>query len=104
MTRQFQFITVPGPTERISPQSKKLAHSHVLRQRHAKERRSRTKAYQDNIRVRQGPDCNTEQSGNLFQSRMLGYSKDPFSAVIRPLTSQEYVLLDYCTYRVTLLR
>ncbi|KAM0227106.1 hypothetical protein ACHAP5_012245 [Fusarium lateritium] len=95
MTSQFQFITVPDPTAGISPQSRKLVYSHVLRQRHAKERLSRTKAYQDKPRVRQDPDEATGQSDNLFQSRMLGYCKDPFSALIRPLTTQEYFLLDY---------
>ncbi|KIL88231.1 hypothetical protein FAVG1_08310 [Fusarium avenaceum] len=95
MTHRFQFIPVPDPTERISPQSRKLAHSHALRQRHAKERRSRTKAYQDKIQVRQSPKWDTEQPHNVFQSRMLSYYKDPFSALIRPLTSQEYFLLNH---------
>jgi hypothetical protein len=97
MTRHFQFIAVPDPTERISPHSKRLAHSHVLRQRHRDERRSRTKAYQDRLQVRQSPSKAAEQSDSPFQSRMISYCKDPFSALIRPLSSQEYHLLDYCT-------
>ncbi|KAI1070692.1 hypothetical protein LB507_006647 [Fusarium sp. FIESC RH6] len=95
MTRHFQFITVPDPTERISPQLRKLAHSHVLRQRHANARHSRIKSYQGKLRVRQSPPGDAVQTNNAFQSRMISYCMDPFSALIRPLTSQEYHLLDY---------
>lgn len=104
MTRHFQFITVPDPTERISPQSRKLAHSHVVRQRHANARYSRIKSYQGKLRVRQSPPGDAVQTNNAFQSRMISYCMDPFSALIRPLTSQEYRLLDYCTYGIGSLR
>ena len=100
MTRHFQFITVPDPTERISPRSRKLAHSHVLRQRHANARRSRIKSYQDKLGVRQSPPGDAVQTNNAFQSRMISYCMDPFSSLIRQLTSQEYRLLDYCTYGI----
>ncbi|KAF5667110.1 hypothetical protein FHETE_5813 [Fusarium heterosporum] len=94
MACRFQFINIPHPTGQISPQSRKLAHSHVLRQRHAKQRQSRTEAYQ-RVRIQKKPGSAVGQLEDQFQSRMLDHCKDPFSALSRPLTPQEYFLLDY---------
>lgn len=102
MPRKFQFIAVSDPTEPISSESRKLTNSHVIRQRHAKERRLRTQSYQRAL-----PRVQEEQDAMLSRwhvskslTGVLDYSRDPFSALPKPLSSQDYFLLHHCTLDV----
>lgn len=101
MARQFQFVTVSNPTEPASSESRKSAHSHVMRQTHAKKRRLRTQKYQNDSVVR-----GKKQDLTIFisvlsspMSQVFTNSKDPFSSLARPLTSEEYFLLNHCMYK-----
>lgn len=100
MARQFQFVTVSNPTEPASSESRKLNHSHVMRQAHAKKRRLQTQRYQNESII-----CGTKQDLTIFKSvlssplsHVFTNSKDPFSSLARPLTSEEYFLLDHCMF------
>ncbi|KAF4957607.1 hypothetical protein FSARC_11246 [Fusarium sarcochroum] len=102
MPRQFQFVAVSNPVGPVSSESRKLRHSHAIRQKHAKERRLRTHNYQRNLMHVQAEKTSTPVptgNSNSF-SRMLDYSKDPFSAMAGSLSSQEYFLLHYYVHVV----
>lgn len=98
MARQFQFVSASKPTEHVSSESRKLNHSHVMRHVHAKKRRLRTQRHQDElINARMEQDLTTSEmilSSPSIQS--FANSKDPFSSLARPLSSEEYFLLDHC--------
>lgn len=107
MSRPIQYLFVANksdPTQPSSPDSRKSTHSHVMRQAHARKRRLQTQKYQK--------ESNNGSSGlnhdvaflketvvlsNPF-SDSINYTigKDPFSSLARPLTSDEYFLLDHC--------
>ncbi|KAI3316642.1 hypothetical protein HD806DRAFT_517021 [Xylariaceae sp. AK1471] len=97
MARQFQFVSVLKPTEHVSSESRKLNHSHVMLHVHAKKRRLRTQRHQNeliNVRVEQDlTTSETALSSPLIQR--FANSKDPFSSLARPLSSEEYFLLDH---------
>lgn len=98
MARQFQFVSASEPTAHISSESRKLNHSHVMRHVHAKKRRLRTQRFQDgliNVGMKQDlTTSETELSSPLIQR--FANSKDPFSSLARPLSSEEFFLLDHC--------
>lgn len=100
MPRQFAFVTVSNPTEPASSEYRRLTHSHAMRQVHAKKRRLRTQRYQGEM-----VDANTREGEKLGvlelqvsspPELMPANSKDPFSSLARPLSSEEYFLLNHC--------
>ncbi|KAL6411820.1 hypothetical protein AUP68_04199 [Ilyonectria robusta] len=94
MPLQLQFVAVSNPTGPVPSESRKLCHSHATRQTHAKERRLRVQRYQKEVtqfRLEGNHDLNT--LGPL--GRTHNHGNDPFAAIARPLSSQEYFLLDY---------
>lgn len=102
MPCQFAFVTVSNPTEPVSSEYRRLAHSHAMRQVHAKKRRLRTQRYQGEI-----VDANTREGEKLKvlelqvsspPGLMPANSKDPFSSLARPLSSEEYFLLNHCRF------
>ncbi|KPM41006.1 hypothetical protein AK830_g5537 [Neonectria ditissima] len=97
MPRQFQFVTVSNPTGPVPSESRKLAHSHATRQAHAKERRLRTQRYQMQVmQVRAGKNMEILEPDSLNPLlRMPNHGGDPFSTLVRPLSSQENFLLDH---------
>lgn len=99
MPRQFQFVAVSNPTGPVPSESRKLSHSHATRNAHARERRLRMERYQRETRLSTLKQNSTvvEIPSPLVQ--MPGHGKDPFAALARSLSSQEYFLLDHCTSR-----
>ncbi|CAH0035307.1 unnamed protein product [Clonostachys rhizophaga] len=97
MARQFQFVSASTPTERVASKSRKSNHSHVMRHVHARKRRLRTQRYQDQLtNADMEVDRTTSQIG--FSSPSIprfATSGDPFSSLARPLSSEEYFLLDH---------
>ncbi|KAF5974843.1 hypothetical protein FCOIX_8034 [Fusarium coicis] len=86
MPRDFQFVTVSKPSEPIPQNLRSLTHSHVVRQRHAKERRLRMQKHQEDM---------ARNAERTSLSRVLGYSCDPFAALPKQLLSHETFLLDH---------
>ncbi len=98
MARQFQFVSASKPTEHVSSESRKLNHSHVMRHVHAKKRRLRTQRYQDEL-INVGVEQDLTTSETVLSSPLIqrfANSQDPFSSLARPLSSEEYFLLDHC--------
>ena len=98
MARQFQFVSASKPTEHVSSESRKLNHSHVMRHVHATKRSLRTQRYQDEL-INVGMEQDLTTSETVLSSPLIqrfANSKDPFSSLARPLSSEEYFLLDHC--------
>ncbi|CAG9996122.1 unnamed protein product [Clonostachys byssicola] len=97
MARRFQFVSASTPTERVSSESRKSNHSHVMRHVHARKRRLRTQRYRDElINAGINVDQTTSQIGlSSPPIPRFATSGDPFSSSARPLSSEEYFLLDY---------
>ena len=98
MARRFQFVSASKPTEHVSSESRKLNHSHVMRHVHAKKRRLRTQRYQDEL-INVGMEQDLMTSETVLSSppvQRFADSRDPFSSLARPLSSEEYFLLDHC--------
>ncbi|CAI6081942.1 unnamed protein product [Clonostachys chloroleuca] len=97
MARRFQFVSASTPTERVSSQSRKSNHSHVMRHVHARKRRLRTQRYQDKL-INAGMEMNQTTLQIGLPSPPIprfASSGDPFSSFARPLSSEEYFLLDH---------
>ena len=102
MPRNFEFVTVSKPTEPASSEIRRLAHSHAIRQVHAKKRRLRTQRYQgelDHATPLSLEKLKVPELQVLSPLRLMpGNSKDPFSSLARPLSSEEYFLLNHCRF------
>ncbi|VUC30673.1 unnamed protein product [Clonostachys rosea] len=97
MSQQFQFVRASKPTGRTSSKSRKSNHSHVMRHVHARKRRLRTQRYQDEL-MNAGIEEGQTNSQIDFTSPPIprfASSGDPFSSLARPLSSEEYFLLDH---------
>ncbi|ORX99947.1 hypothetical protein BCR34DRAFT_576175, partial [Clohesyomyces aquaticus] len=98
MPRHFEFVAVSNPTELASSETRRLAHSHAIRQVHAKKRRLRTQRYQEELghaTTREGEKLKVlELQVSSPPILMPGNSRDPFSSMARPLSSEEYFLLN----------
>lgn len=100
---QFQFVTVSDPTQPACSESRKVTHSHVMRQAHARKRHLEIQRYQNESRI---CSSGTKQDVTTLKVSLLSsplsnqvndsIGKDPFSSLARPLTSEEYFLLDHC--------
>ncbi|KAF5013415.1 hypothetical protein FDECE_603 [Fusarium decemcellulare] len=95
MPRQFQFVAVSNPTGPVPSESRKLSHSHATREAHARERRLRVQRYQ-----REVAQFRPKVDLSVFETlqpliREPNSEWDPFSAIARPLSHQEYFLLDH---------
>ena len=106
MAYQFHFVGAPEPTGRASKGTRKTNHSHVMRQVHAKKRRARTQRYQNAVRnTRSGMGAKPpEMLPSRSQIQTFGHSRDPFSSLARPLSSEEHFLLHQCMFQETLLK
>lgn len=100
MAAQFQFVTVSNPTKSGSSESRKLNHSHIMRQVHAKKRLLQMQRFQN-----ESINCGTKPNLGIFKPflssplhQVFTNTKDPFSSLARPLLSEEYFLLDHCMF------
>jgi hypothetical protein len=100
MRRKFQFVAVSNQTGSVPSELRKSAHSHTIRQAHAHQRHLRMLRYQREImQARAEVNLEVFEPGFVTPlSRMLNFDKDHFSALPRVLSSQEYFLLNHCTY------
>lgn len=93
MPFELHFVAVPGPTSARLSETRRSRHSHTARQVHAKIRRSRAQKYQQELAQAQF----FKEYGTFdLLDQIPRCRKDPFSALVRPLSSQEYFLLNYC--------
>lgn len=100
---KLKFVNVSNPTERITSESRSQAHSHAIRQAHAKKRHQQTQKYQDEVlraQVGEKPtaalDLDQDRSLVVLNPRAELPARDPLSNFARSLPSHEYFLLDRC--------
>ncbi|KAH8174422.1 hypothetical protein LIA77_05841 [Sarocladium implicatum] len=108
MECQFRFVTTTSPSGRVSSQTRKTNHSHVMRHVHQKKRLSRIQQNRDAVAVA-GADADEDAGAvrqvqtevhvpavdpRTAQIQRYGSSRDPFSTLARPLSSEEYSLLN----------
>ncbi|KAH7139636.1 hypothetical protein B0J13DRAFT_504888 [Dactylonectria estremocensis] len=94
MPRQFHFVSVVGPAEPSSTESRTAAHAHAIRRAHANARRIRTQRYQASVRDH-GKDLTTG-AGSMHSHGL----PDPFSALVKPLSSEDQFLLHHYVQNV----
>ncbi|KAH6663303.1 hypothetical protein F5X68DRAFT_177957 [Plectosphaerella plurivora] len=96
---RFQFVNGFSPENSASsdPEKRTLTHSHAIRQVHAKKRRQRMQTYHGEAsQIHAGKQDTTAVEARLVPlSRMPSNSRDPFSTLPRPMSSQEYFLFDH---------